>query len=585
MKRFLCALILLTLYLCFAGCRAREREAVRPASVAQVTTRALGERESSNLFYTSASADLNHLQDYFHASLKANEKIFQGSGRRVTGFGAGASYPQIWLRDSATIIPVSRYYYPSEYLTSWLEEHLSHQSLDGGLYDWIAPGEAANFRAAAPQVREVYQSAQSEGGVTLISADKNSSEADQETSAVDAAYRIFQITGGRDWLNKSINGRTLISRLDGSLEYLLKQRFNTTYGLVTSALTADWGDVTPAYADQRAIYLDSRTPQVVSLYTNALFYRAATQMAEMQESVANRERAGYWRARAQVIRENINQHLWQEERGFYRMHLLVTPELVQGVPDVSDIFALGGNAVAVLSGVADDRQAKRVFDVSEERQKRFNISTIAGSLLPPFPAGFFKHPAVSGEYVYQNGGQWDWFAGRFLLAEFERGATRRAYRQLLEVARKNVRNNGLYEWDSRTGEGRGSVNYAGSAGTLGEAVVRGLFGVYLKGRALDLRIRLGERMGRIRLRQPATDSYVAYSYSYDAAGGSVKLDYESNLNSSGRLCLLLPEGLRPLSLSLDGAGRDFTVETTGEDSYACTATDWKPHRVELRVAR
>jgi hypothetical protein len=544
------------------------------------------EARDRSLFYSSASDELNRLQDYFHPSLKANEKVIAGFSNQVKGFGAGASYPQIWLRDSATIIPISRYYYQLEYLTSWIEEHLSHQGQDGQLYDWIAAGAAENFRISAPRVREVYRGKDiATGSVTIISADKNSSEADQETSAVDAAYQVFQITGSRDWLNKKINGRQLLNRLDLSLEYLLKHRFDASYGLITNAFTADWGDVAPIYPDQRAIYLDSRTPVVAGLYTNALFYRAATQLSEIYRAVEDPERATYWRSRAQMIRENINKHLWQEARGFYRIHLVLKTAGMTGAPDDSDIFAMGGNAVAALYAVADDRQASRIFEVAEARQRQYNLSTIGGTLLPPYPKGFFKHPVVSEEYAYQNGGQWDWFAGRLLLAEFERGYSERAYRQLLEVARKCVRNKGLYEWDDKQGVARGSANYAGSAGALGAAVTQGLFGVYLSHSSLDLRIRLREQAGKIYLSQPATDSYIAYQYSYDARSGRANLSYESNAREAGRVCLLLPKESGRAELLMDGVNKSFAEETVGEDRYVCASTDWKAHRLELRVAR
>lgn len=580
MKRSYTATILLFVLLSLTGCVARQPS--RPVEQG----RAQSESQARNLFYASTSDDLNRLQDFFHPSLKANEKVFAGLTNPVRGFGAGSSYPQIWLRDSATIIPVSRYYYPLEYLTSWIEEHLAHQGGDGQLNDWIAAGEAENFRTAAPRVREVYQGNDaSTGKAVVISADKNSTEADQETSAVDAAYQVFQITGSREWLNRNVNGQSLISRLDLSLEYLLKQRFDASHGLITNAFTADWGDVSPAYPDQRAIYLDSRTPVVVGLYTNSLFYRAAMQLAEMHEGNAGAERALYWRAKAAMIKANVNKHLWQEERGFYRLHILLTPQLLAGAIDDSDIFAMGGNAVAALYGVAEDEQAKRIFEAAEQRQRRYNLSTIGGTLLPPYPKGFFTHPAVSEEYSYQNGGQWDWFSGRFLLAEFERGYSVRAYRQLLEVAGKCARNNGLYEWDDREGKARGSANYAGSAGALGAAVIQGLFGVYLSGSNLDLKVRLMERAGKIYLRQPTTDSYLSYQYTYDAGGGKITLNYESNVKREGRVCILLPQGSRPAELLVDGSTKSFTEEIKGEDRYACTATDWKPHKLELRVAR
>ena len=597
MKKLIQAIILLSLPLASIDCVAQNNRsggattnAAEPCaqeSQQSTTKRAVDKKYSQRTAYSSGHDSLNRLQDFFQPALKANEKSFQGEHVFVKGFGAGRGYPQIWLRDSATIIPGSRYYYGAEYLTTWLEEHLSHQGEDGNLNDWIASGPVADFQTGgAPRAREVYRTRQNKDGgeaITII-ADKNSTEADQETSAVDAAYQVFRITGDRNWLNKKIRGRTLLERLDLALEYLLKARFDAGYGLVSNAFTADWGDVSPTYDDQRAIYLDEKTPLVVGLYTNVLFYRAAEQLRELYTVLKQAERADYWKKKAAAIKEKVNKNLWQEDKGFYRIHLILTPSLVKDWPGESNLFAMGGNGLAVLYGVADETQARKIFEVAEQRQREFGFSTIAGVLLPSYPKGFFKHPAVNEEYYYQNGAQWDWFAGRFILAEFEKGYSARAYRQLIEVANKTVASNGLYEWHTKDGKGMGSSEYAGNAGSLSAAIFQGLYGVYLSEQALSLKIRLRDQSGQIHLYQPATDKYVAYSYCYIEASKTVRIVYESNSRGAGEICVLLPANGQPAKLMVDGKKRAFRSVRTGEDNYGCFSTDWKPHQSELTMA-
>jgi hypothetical protein len=597
MKKLIRAILLLSLPLVLIDCVAQNNNSqnstpkvVDPCaqeSQQLATKRQVDDKYSHQTAYLSVDDSLNRSQDFFQPALKANEKSFQGQHGFVKGFGAGRGYPQIWLRDSATIIPASRYYYGAEYLTTWIEEHLSYQGDDGNLNDWIASGPLASFQqSGAPKAREVYRAAQNEanGETITIAADKNTTEADQETSAVDAAYQVFKITGDRNWLNKSIRGRTLLQRLDLALEYLLKARFDSRYGLVSNAFTADWGDVSPTYNDQRAIYLDEKTPLVVGLYTNVLFYRAAEQLREMYATLKQTKRADYWKQKAATIKENINKNLWQEDKGFYRIHLILTPSLIQDWPGESNLFAMGGNGLAVLYAVADDTQARKILEVAEQRQREFGFSTIAGVLLPSYPKGFFKHPAVSDEYYYQNGAQWDWFSGRFLLAEFERGYSTRAYRQLIEIAKKTVTNNGLYEWHTKDGKGMGSSDYAGNAGSLTAAIFQGLYGVYLRDETLGLKIRLGDQSGQIHLYQPATDKYVAYKYCYSETSKTVKISYESNSPGVGEICVLLPKNRQPEKLMIDGKKKTFTRERTGEDTYGCFSTDWKTHQSELTIA-
>jgi hypothetical protein len=555
-------------------------EQQQPAPLTQVDS-----KYSHRTGYLSGNESLNRLQDFFQLALKITEKHFQGQQGLVKGFGAGSAYPQIWLRDSATVIPVSRYYYSAEYLTTWLEEHLSYQREDGSLNDWIAAGTESNFLPGAPRAKEVYRARTAVGSGTItISADKNTTEADQETSAVDAAYQVFQITGDLKWLSKNIKGHAIVNRLDRSLEYLLKARFDSSHGLLSNAFTADWGDVSPLYGDQRAIYLDDQTPLVAALYTNVLFYRAAGQLHEIYRALGQTRRAGYWKRQAVMVKENINKYLWQEDKGFYRVHLVLTPSRARDWQDDSNIFAMGGNGLAVLYAAADDHQSARIFDVAEQRQREFGLSTIAGVLLPPYPRGFFKHPAVNEEYNYQNGGQWDWFAARFLLAEFQRGYSARAYRQLVEIAAKAVTNNGLYEWHTRDGKGMGSSDYVGSAGSLAGAVFQGLYGVYVSDKTLKLKIRLRDQPGQVHLYEPATDKYVGYQYRYLEESNTVKITYESNSPGVGEICVLLPKNRQPKELIVDGEKKTFRREVTGEDTYGCFSTDWKAHQLELKTA-
>jgi hypothetical protein len=534
-------------------------------------------RARAEVSWRLADPPLQALAVRLAPTLEANRKEFRGRTGLVRGFGAGAVYPQIWLRDSATLVPLARYLYPREFLDSWLVEHLAHQRDDGALRDWIAAGEPSVFRNDAPLVYAVHRA-----GPVVISTDRNTAEADQETSAVDAAYQIYRITGDRAWLRSAVAGKPLIDRLDSALSFLLRKRFSRRYGLVTNAFTADWGDVSPVHGDQRAIYLDDETPVVVGLYTNVLFYRAARGLETLLEAAARPARARFWAAQARRVQAAINRHLWQEERGFYRLHLLESAPAGWTPPADGDVFALGGNAVAVLHGVADSAQAARVFATVEERRRRFTISTVAGTLLPPYPAGFFRHPILSEPYTYQNGGQWDWFAGRLLLAEFERGHSAAARRQLGEIAARVARS-GLREWATREGEGRGSATYAGSAGALGAALLEGLFGVDLQDGRLDLTVRLGDEAGELRLREPATGAEVACASAYDAASRTVRLGVLSGARRPGTLRVRLPPGTRPASATVDGHARAVRVEVVGEDVYAALTTAPGAHEVRLKL--
>ncbi len=537
--------------------------------------------ESKNrTYYALPGQDIAALQRYFDAATEPCAVKFNGQAGVVNSFLPGPQYPMVWIRDFATQIPLLRYRYPREYLTGTVEEILAAQQSDGSVYDWVSPycrftADSVCWKQGAPHAKVIYKS-----DSTTLWADKNTIAADQESSVVDAAFQIFALTGDPNWLDKEVNGKLIVDRLDLALEYVLKNRFDSAHGLVTSGFTVDWGDASPVYPDQRVIYLDQNTPVVVAVYPNAMFYQAARELGAIYMLLGLPNQAYYWTQRAEGIKTNVNKYLWQEDKGFYRMHLTLTPALAQGYPDDSDMFAMGGNAVAVLDGVADAHQAERIFQIAQERQRQYGISTVAGAVLPPFPAGFFK-TAWGKPFSYLNGGQWDWFAARLMLAEFERGYSTLAYRQMAEVAKKDVQAGGLYEWNTPEGEGKGANPYLSNAGALARAVIEGLFGITMSASALEIRIRLGNHPGRIQLDQPATGTTADYDYSYNAKEKMIRLHYASNHSGVGPLEILLPKGEQARQLLRDGHIVEFKVKTVGQDTFVAFVTDWSAHDLQL----
>jgi hypothetical protein len=526
--------------------------------------------------YVTGDGALDALQDQFRPVLERNRREFVGRTGSVRGFGAGTSYPQVWLRDSATLIPATRYFYPREYLTTWLEEHLAHQRPGGELWDWIAAAEPGQLVANAPRASQIFGA----GGVVL-SADKNTTVTDQETSAVDAAWSVFTFTGDHNWLRQSVAGRPLVDRLDAALRFVLESRFDPATGLVTSALTADWGDVSPTHADQRAIYLDEATPVVVGLYANALFARAARQLSELHDALGDSARRREWARIADEVRARINRQLWQEDRGFYRIHQVVLARGAAGTFDSSDVFAMGGNAMAVLNGVADDRQAGLVFATAESRRRQHGFTSVAAALLPPYPTGFFAHPILREPFTYQNGGQWDWWSGRMLLAMFRRGYSAYAHAQLLALASRVSASGGLYEWYSRDGRGQGSGSYAGNAGALAGAVFQGLYGLDSRADGLDVTVRLGELSGSVTVCEPALARTLDYSYVYEPGQRRARLQIRSNAPGAGRLSLRIPGEADVAALAVDGAPVAFEIDEVGNDRYARLTTTWSSRSIEL----
>jgi hypothetical protein len=515
------------------------------------------------------------LRVYLRPTLEANRREFVGQTGRVTGFGAGQDYPQIWIRDSATLIPATRYHYGRALLESWLEEHLSHQRPDGQLWDWVAAGEPSAFTGTAPRAGQVFRA-----GTVVVSADKNTTAADQEASAVAAAGQIARLTGDAGWLRKRVAGRALVDRLENALDWVARTKVDPRSGLVRSAFTADWGDVSPVWPDQRAIYLDEQTPVVAGLYVSVSFAHACEVLAELLVQAGEPERARRWREDGRRTADAVRRRLWMPQRGFFRVHL---GNREAGLADDADVFALGGNALAIEYGIADDDQVRRILAVAERRRREHGLSTVAGVLLPPYPEGFFKHVMLRGRYTYQNGGQWDWWAGRLLLGAFARGHSEEAFTQLQRIARRVAASGGLYECHRRDDAGEWSAQYAGSAGSLSAALFQGLFGLDSRADGLAVSVRLGARSGALDLTEPALGRRIRYRYVHDAAAGRARLRFEADAPGPGTLRVLLPPGRAVRRALLDGAEVVAVREAVGRDVYAVVRSAWRSHELEREL--
>lgn len=479
------------------------------------------------------------------------ETEFLGSyGDVVRGFVPGADYPMIFVRDTSTLLRTASFYYPGDRLGSPVEEFLRRQ------YDADTRSDEDGLAAGAGAISAVIAP---DGHI-----DKATAVSDEETHLLHAAYVYYRTVGGEGWLRHEVRGRPVIARLNDALEWLYAHRLDGQTGLIKRAHTTDWGDVKIEPADNPTDIDPLRDHWTASIYDQALAYRALRELAEMNRAVGDVARAEALLERADRLRERVQALLWQPDKGFFLTHLHLTS--LEHPFDERAMVSIA-NAVAVRCGLADEGQATSIFERLEEARKAAKASKPGVVLYPPYPEGTFAAERMRPGH-YQNGALWDWWAGWQVLAEFEWGSSSLAREHLAQIARDWVAHPGqIFEWQTiGDNVGYGPDDYSGAAGTVGEAVIAGLFGVSINLDGVELRPRLGDWPGFIRVYQPATGRYAAYRYT--PTGDALYLDYGTAGPASLRLAVLVPPGRAAHEVRLDNEASQFTTQTIGGDVYA-----------------
>ena len=476
--------------------------------------------------------EIHAMVDRISGVLSFNVNEFKGRLGPVYGINAGRLYPQVFARDLATISEFLGYAFDPAFQRTPVEEFLWTQ-------DIFNRNEATRGAVAA----------------TVSPAgelDKATAVSDEETSVIEIAYQHFRMGGRVDWLGTSIGDKTVLERLNDSVEYVLRSRRDSATGMIFRAHTSDWGDV-KLEGGQFPTDLLPGDAVTASIFDQALTFRALGQLAEMNTAAGDEDTASRYSAVQDEIRISTNEHLWSYSLGRYLIHKHLSP--LHHEFDESAIVSFG-NAVAVLTGLAMEAQARSILDRLEEAAQLAGTRRAGLSLWPPYPAGTFNHPNMRPSN-YQNGGVWDWWAGVQILGEFERGASSMAFTHLLEVARHWSVSDAVPEWfHLPSGTGQGSAEFGGAAGTLGLAVVRGLFGIRTTGRAYAIAGRLDSLSGSATVQNQ--QSGVAVSYSQRSGNGWVTANIDATAPDGGSVSLLVPDGW-PYALVLV----DDRAETAG----------------------
>lgn len=395
-----------------------------------------------------------------------------------TGLNAGSGYPEVWVRDWATFMDLSCEVVDHKTLRDGLLLILRFQREDGNIPDGVGhrdpPKDAepatapTTAPAGGPLVTQIAASREiiTNPRVPEAVAFKNSVETDQESSLVQAVKIYVDRTGDRSILAEVVEGRTVLDRMVGAMEFLRRDRWSEKHGLIWGATTIDWGDLAPE--DDPGAVLGDRSHRAIDVYDNAMFVLALDDLIPL---LADRPaEAARWRAVRDGVAAACREHLWQPGRQKFIPHLYLGGSPFPADFDESAIWYHGGTAVAIQAGLLTDDEARASLQIMRLNVAAARGRTVGVTNYPTYPKGLFANDHVlPGQY--QNGGDGDWFGGRMVQALAARGLGAEAYEILLPMVHRIQRHDGFFEWFDAEDRPQGSGTFRGSAGVLGKAIV------------------------------------------------------------------------------------------------------------------
>jgi hypothetical protein len=372
----------------------------------------------------------------------------------LSGFSAGTSYNEVWIRDFNTFIKGSLKAHPKEEVKKMLLMFFKIQGDDGNIVDGVVETTKAN-------VGYDYRHSDLLPG---WQAHKNTVETDQESSLVQAVKKYIDVTGDVSILDEQIGGKSVIARVEDALNYIMKDRWSAKYGLVTGATTIDWGDVQAEGG--WGVAINQKTKWAIDIYDNAMFAMAIRDFINFKPKTYKTTRN--WNAVASNLKTNVRKYLWQADKQKYLPHLYLDGSPFTKEFNENEILYTGGSICAILAGFNTKAEVLAINRQMLAAAAKEKYATIGMTVYPPYPKEQYPNMAP---FNYQNGGDWTWFGGRMTEGLLNYGLATEAYTDLLPMTDRMLKNNGFFEfYNVQTGKPSGSGSFRGEAGVLYDAI-------------------------------------------------------------------------------------------------------------------
>ena len=371
------------------------------------------------------------------------------------GLNAGSGYSQIWARDMNTFIETACEITDPKVLREAILLFFALQQPNDEMIDGYVLKPDFTWNDTCP-----YYSDAAPEHVGF----KNTVETDQETSLIQIVGKYIRKTGDKSILQQDVAGRTVMNRMEGMVDYLLRERYNEEYGLLFGAMTADWGDVQPN--DDFGCDFNELSSRAIDVYDNAMFIIALDYLKEMSDDEAAKTK---WQNLRDKIAQNVRKHLWDDANKKFIPHIYIDPSPIPAGFDENKIHYHGGTTIAMEAGLLSKEEVGIVNAQMLENVRLSGMPSIGLTLYPTYPEGFFRG-WMEKPYHYQNGGDWTWFGGRTIQQLIAHGYVLEAYDEIRPMIDRVIQNKGFFEWYGMGNVPSGSGHFKGSAGTLAKAI-------------------------------------------------------------------------------------------------------------------
>ena len=458
-----------------------------------------------------------------------------------------------WIRDHVHTMKAFRHW--ERDLRGYLDFTIRHQRADGSFLELIKQADDPHWSFVAEDDVVFFP----EDNLYLARLDI---ESDVEYLVVEGATEYFKATADRKWLRRNL------PRLEKAIGYSTShpKRWDPERGLVKRAYTIDTWDFACEKTAQNDRRITERTPMAIMHGDNSGVYQAMNQLAWMNETLGHRARAKKWRDRAETLRRNATEYLWN---GKFFTHELP----LDGPPadDKEDIRLTLSNTYDINRGFTTLEQSRSI--VGEYLFRKDTTAAFAEwfTIDPPYWPLFGEFPAHRG---YINGCVTSFTAGELAKAAF--GCGYEAYGwDILRRVYENMEKDGgniyfLYDRYTRRPENAKVGPAAWGAAAVLSAIDEGLAGI------TDLECRY--RSLGFSPRWPVTPyDELRYFSGYEQTGDIVDVRYV--LTGEGmRYCvdspareihahILLPEGKQVSKVLLNRQEPAFETNRVGESLY------------------